>query len=230
MKTIPFSTSVVVLTGAGISIASGIAPFRGPGGIWNDEDLVELSTHDGLMRHPYQVALFMKNMRQQVRLAEPNIVHELLARAEKMRSAGARFDLITQNVDGLHRRAGSKTVHEIHGRLETMICMQCQKKHEQETEDAFCDCGGVIRSDIVLFDEDLPTEIITNAHIALKHTSVFVAVGTSGMVWPAASFVADARDAGAYCINVNVEASGNKMFHEEIVGEAKDVLPVLFGI
>lgn len=229
MVTIPKSASVAVLTGAGISVPSGLAPFRGPGGMWNDIDIEQYVTADALNHNRQKVLDFLANMRRISRNAAPNEAHLSLARAEAARCGNARFDVITQNIDGLHTRAGSQRVHEIHGSLEVERCESCGTRHEAERLDQ-CPCGGRLRPHVVLFGEMLPEEAVQLTQEALHHCDFFVAVGTSGMVWPAAGFVLQARSVGAQCFNVNLERSGNDSFHEELIGPAEQVLPALFDV
>lgn len=229
MERIPYSASVAVLTGAGISVPSGLSPFRGPGGMWNDIDIEEYVTADALARNRDKVLGFLEDMRKVAAAAKPNGGHLALARAEAARSGNARFDVITQNIDGLHTRAGSKNVHEIHGSLEVERCESCHTRVAAGTL-VTCSCGGRIRPHVVLFGEVLPHDAVEASQVALAMCSHFVAVGTSGVVWPAAGFVLEARAAGAQCINVNVEPSGNDMFHVELIGPAEEILPELFGV
>ncbi len=228
MTPIPKDASVAVLTGAGISVASGLRPFRGPGGIWNDINVDEVLSADAVARNPQRVESFLDQMRQLARAAQPNEAHFALARAEKARSDGVQFDLITQNIDDLHKRAGSIRVHEIHGSLEVDRCERC--RHRFPHGAGFCECAGPLRSHVVLFGEMLPHDATEASQRALQTAQYFVAVGTSGIVWPAASFVVLARSTGARCINVNLEQSGNAAFHEQLVGPAEQILPELFGV
>ena len=228
MQRIAKSASVVVLTGAGISVPSGLAPFRGPGGLWNDLDVEQYVTADALARNRDKVIGFLDEMRKVAREAAPNAAHTALARAEAARTQGARFDLITQNIDGLHTRAGSKRVHEIHGSLEAQRCEECGMRCD--VDHTHCSCGGRLRPDVVLFGELLPAEALRLSQRALGTCDYFVAVGTSGFVWPAAGLVLEAKAAGATCLNVNVEPSGNDAFDEELVGPAENLLPQLFGV
>lgn len=229
MTTIPKDASVTVLTGAGISVPSGLAPFRGPGGMWNDIDVEQFVTADALERNRQKVIEFLANMRRISRHAAPNEAHLALARAEAARCNNARFDVITQNIDGLHTRAGSRRVHEIHGSLEVERCESCGTRHEAGHFDP-CPCGGRLRPHVVLFGEMLPEDAMQKTQEALQSCDFFVAIGTSGMVWPAAGFVLTARSAGARCLNVNLEPSGNDTFHEELIGPAEQVLPALFDV
>jgi NAD-dependent deacetylase len=229
MATIPKNASVAVLTGAGISVPSGLAPFRGPGGMWNDIDIEQFVTADALSRNRPKVLGFLANMRRIARNASPNEAHRALARAEAARYDNARFDIITQNIDGLHSRAGSQRVHEIHGSLEVERCESCGERHEAECFEQ-CPCGGKLRPHVVLFGEMLPDDAVEQTQKALRNCDFFVAIGTSGTVWPAAGFVLEARSVGARCFNVNLEPSGNDAFHEELIGPAEQILPALFDL
>ncbi len=229
MTVIPTDASVAVLTGAGISVPSGLAPFRGPGGMWNDIDVEQFVTSDAFVRSREKVLGFLSRMREAARTAVPNEAHLALARAESVRSPAARFDVITQNIDGLHTRAGSRRVHEIHGSLEIDRCETCDARFPAGSTER-CVCGGRTRPHVVLFGEMLPEEAVQATQEALQTCEFFVAVGTSGVVWPAAGFVLEARSVGAHCINVNVEPSGNPSFHEELIGPAEQILPRLFHV
>jgi NAD-dependent deacetylase len=228
MTTIPCTASVCVLTGAGISVASGLSPFRGPGGIWNDIDVEQVVTAQAWEHNPDKVLEFLDVIRQQARAASPNEAHLALARAEARRAEGASFDLITQNIDGLHKRAGSQNLHEIHGSLEVDRCDRC--RHQFPHGAGFCECGSPLRPHVVLFGEMLAQDVVRASQKALQRSNYFVAVGTSGVVWPAANFVLLARSSGARCINVNLEKSGNPAFHEEILGPAEQILGQLLGV
>jgi NAD-dependent protein deacetylase/lipoamidase len=228
VETIPKTASVAVLTGAGISVPSGLAPFRGPGGMWNDIDIDEYVTAAAFQRNRDKVIDFLDDMRKVARDAAPNEAHLALARAEAAREDNARFDIITQNIDGLHTRAGSRRVHEIHGSLEVERCESCGTL--AALGETGCRCGGRWRPHVVLFGEMLPENAVRATQVALQRCDCFVAVGTSGFVWPAAGFVLEARSVGARCINVNVEKSGNDAFHEELIGRAEEILPRLFGL
>ncbi len=228
MLVIPKNSSVAVLTGAGISVSSGLSPFRGPGGIWNDIDVEEVVSADGLARDSAKVLGFLDFMRRAARAAQPNAAHLALAKAEQQRTDGARFDLITQNIDNLHQRSGSHRVIEIHGSLEVDRCDRCQQRYPHGTN--ACSCGTELRPDVVLFGEMLPADAVSATEQALARCQFFVAIGTSGVVWPAANFVMIARSAGARCINVNLERSGNSAFHDELVGSADTIVPELFDV
>ena len=223
------SATVTVLTGAGISVPSGLAPFRGPGGMWNDIDIETYVSATGFRRDRGKVVGFLRDMLRQTRAAVPNEAHLALARAERARSDGAQFHLITQNIDGLHTRAGSKNVYEIHGSLEVDRCERCGAKYPAESRNA-CTCSGRLRPDVVLFEESLPSDAMQKAAIALRTCEFFVTIGTSGVVWPAAGFLHEAKSCGARCYNINVEPSGQSAFDQELIGPAEELVAKLFGV
>ena len=212
-----------------MSVPSGLAPFRGPGGLWNDIDIDEYVSAEALVRHPAKVTEFLAAMRSTARAAHPNEAHFALARAEAGRMNGATFDVITQNIDGLHTRAGSIRVHEVHGSLEWDRCDACDARYAADSITR-CRCGGGIRPHVVLFGEMLPEDVVSASEDALRACDYFVAVGTSGVVWPVAGFASEAHYAGARCINVNLEPSESRYFHDELIGPAEQILPELFGV
>jgi NAD-dependent deacetylase len=217
--------SVVVLTGAGISVASGLKPYRGPGGLWTDEEAIALADAKAWAERPDEVWRMFSAWRAVVARAAPNAAHKALA--------AIRAVILTQNVDGLHQRAGSKDVVELHGRLRRTRCTRCalppfddDAVHERTPS---CPaCGAALRPDVVLFDEALPVDAERRAKQALRDCDLFLAVGTSGTVWPASSFVRGAKVAGARTIWVNVEPSQNPAFDDELIGPAEELLPRMF--
>jgi NAD-dependent deacetylase len=230
---------IVFLTGAGISAASGIRTYRGPDGLWNDESLVRLSDGETFRSHPLDVWRFWSAARRIAAAALPNAAHLALADLEKRLRPDQRMTIITQNIDGLHARAGSTTVIEYHGAVNRTRCSNplCdlapfddQALHEDVVP--VCPaCGANLRPDIVLFNEMIPDRNSADVQRALADCDLFVAVGTSGTVYPAANFVASARGGGARTIYLNLESLGpqNGEFGEEYLGRAEEILPLLFG-
>lgn len=231
--------SIVVLTGAGISVASGLAPYRGPGGIWNDHDVERYGHVDCLYSAPEKVWELFGRLRPTVRGATPNAAHTALARFEAALGPHQRFTLITQNIDGLHFKAGSRNVLELHGNLLYTRCtkMNCSyARHEDHATHArqtpLCPvCLSPLRPDIVLFGEMLPPQLIQRAQAALQECDLFLAVGTSGTVAPAADFVRLAARRGAHTVLLNLEPieGPQAYFQEEILGRAERLLPALLG-
>jgi NAD-dependent deacetylase len=230
---------VVVLTGAGVSVASGLRPYRGPGGLWTEVEASGVADAAALRDRPAEVWRFFAAARQAVLAARPNAAHLALARLEQgVTGRGGRFTLITQNVDGLHQRAGSQAVLEIHGTLARSRCtrVECtQPAFADERVDESCPpcprCGQPLRPDVVLFGEPLPVEAEHLAKRALRDCDFFLAVGTSGTVTPAASFVRWAEVNGARTLLVNLEPMSppNPAFQQELLGRAEELLPELVG-
>lgn len=229
---------IVVLTGAGISVASGLRPYRGPGGLWEEGDVAKYADALTLREHPEEVWRFFARARAAVLAAAPNPAHLALARLEASLAGGTAFTLITQNVDALHQRAGSQRVVELHGRLARTRCTRedcALAPYADESVDERCPacprCGAPLRPDVTLFGELLPVDAEVASKRALRDCDLFLAIGTSGTVSPASSFVRSAAYAGARTILVNLERMDppNPAFGEELLGRAEEVLPRLVG-
>jgi NAD-dependent deacetylase len=234
---------IVVLTGAGVSVASGLRPYRGEGGVWGEIDPDEVATAAAFARDPAKVWSHFGAFRAQVAAAEPNAAHRALADAESKLGDGAELIVITQNIDALHARAGSTNVIELHGRLNRTRCSACDRPPfdddaydgEDERHVPSCDrCGAPLRPDIVLFDEVLSARADHDAKRALRDCDLFVAVGTSGTVAPASRFVRAAKYEQARAVLVNLDAprdptSAEVGFDEEILGRAEELLPLLLA-
>jgi NAD-dependent deacetylase len=201
---------IVALTGAGISAESGVPTFRGDGGLWRDHQVQELATPEAFASDPELVWLFYAWRRQLVRGCHPNRAHAALAQME--REVG-EFTLITQNVDGLHQRAGSRLILELHGSLWRLRCAACgahwrEKTVPFDTMPPTCpSCGSVARPDVVWFGERLDPILVDQAVAAAASASTFLVVGTSGLVQPAASLPGLAKRNGARVIEFNVDAT-----------------------
>lgn len=228
---------VVVLSGAGLSAPSGLPTYRGAGGLWNDPKNVALNTREAYEREPAAVFRMFGKMAALAREVAPNAGHRALAAFASGRPGAVT--ILTQNVDGLHQRAGSANVVEIHGTLGRLRCDDHKCEHRQATpapvpeEAPPCPvCGKALRFDIVLFGEYLPLDAERAAKQALRSCDYFLAVGTSGTVSPAAQYVREANYAGARCALLNAEVQGSvpSYFHDLIVGDASKLLPALFGV
>ena len=231
---------VVVLTGAGVSAGSGLSTFRGENGVWEEHDVARLGHVSALRQCPEEAWRLFNDLRGPIARAQPNPAHHALARWEAERPPGDSFLVVTQNVDGLHQRAGSKSVAEIHGNILFTRCSQpaCElPRYRDELIHASgvpaCPrCGAILRPDIVLFGEDLPAEETRAVWHALERCDLFVAIGTSGVVAPAAYFVEAAAAAGARTVLINLEPleEPNPAFQEEYLGRAEELVPRLLGI
>ena len=223
----------IVLTGAGVSAESGLGTFRDlDDGLWAQYDLTEVATPEGFARDPAKVLDFYSQRRRNLRGAKPNTAHFALADLETQlteRDAGP-FLLVTQNIDRLHERAGSRGVLHMHGELMKTRCQHCGWLGEDEKDlspAAVCgQCGkdGGLRPDVVWFGE-MPYHM-DRIEAALSDCTLFIAVGTSGSVYPANSFVSLARAAGAHTVELNLEPSeGDYLFSEHHYGPATSVVP-----
>jgi NAD-dependent deacetylase len=223
---------VTILTGAGISAESGIATFRDPDGLWEKFEPQELANVDAFLNNPELVQGWYRHRRQIVEDAEPNAGHRALVELE------AHVDtvtVITQNVDDLHNRAGSSEVIELHGNITHNYCMDCETDVSPERVDdaieggnpATCpECGGLVRPDVVWFGEMLPPGAMDRASQATTDCDVFLSVGTSTVVYPAARLPMLAKESGAYVAEVNPDRtpiSGD--VDEYLAGPAGEVLP-----
>ena len=233
-------TRVLVLTGAGVSAESGIPTFRAAGGLWENYPVEKVASPQGFDEEPELVWRFYSERRRRAKTCEPNPGHHALAELEGR--IGERFLLVTQNVDELHRRAGSRRLIEIHGRLFQSRCAHCDRPpfDDEGTYDdgdpPLCDaCAaagriGMLRPHIVWFGEMLdPSHLLrieTFMEEARRHRLVFLAAGTSGAVYPAAAFVDRARLHGADTWLVNAEPAENTgRFQHFVQGKSGEVLP-----
>lgn len=225
--------NIVVLTGAGISVASGLRPYRGPGGVWSEISVDDVVTAAALRRDPQRVWAFHAAMREAAHAATPNAAHVALARLEARLGRGQSLLVVTQNVDGLHQRAGSRAVVELHGSLARARCSRAGCEEAGAFAGAGCPacprCGSPMRPDVVMFDEPVAAEAEWRGKRALRDCDLFIAVGTSGTVTPAANFVRGAKYAGARTMLINLEAMAPRDpgFDEEVLGRAEEVLPAL---
>jgi len=220
--------NIVVLTGAGVSAESGLATFRGPDGLWEGHRVEHVCTPEAYRRDPALVHAFYDARREKLGTVKPNAAHEALARLDA--EWPGELLLVTQNVDDLHERAGSKRLLHMHGELTSGWCLACDGRFAWSGpmgETAVCPtCAvkGRVRPDIVWFGE-MPYEM-ERIEEALRYCDLFVSIGTSGAVYPAAGFVQTARYCGAKTLEINLEPSlGSYMFDESRTGRAGDLVP-----
>jgi len=227
-----FPPTIVVLTGAGISKESGIDTFRDAGGLWTRVNLEEVATLEAWHRDKKKVLDFYNDTRRQFRAAhvEPNAAHRALARLEK--EYDGEVVVVTQNIDPLHEMAGSRNILHMHGRDGEIRCMRCIHVFESDvdlTPESICpNCQAVgeLRPNIVWFGE-MPQHM-DEIHAALERCGLFLAIGTSGEVYPAAGFVLEVRRhrARAHTVELHLEPTDNRdLFHEHIYGPATEVVP-----
>jgi len=219
---------VAVLTGAGISAESGVHTFRGEDGLWKKFRPEELATVEAFMRNPELVWEWYAYRRELMSKIEPNLGHYALAEMQKL---FPEFSLITQNIDGLHPRAGSEEVVELHGNIQRSRCMKCNRYHQEveitETRKVpVCECGGRIRPDVVWFGEMLPPKALERAFQVSKSCELFFSVGTSAVVQPAASLPLVAKESRAYVVEINIERTEiTPILDETLLGKSGEVLP-----
>lgn len=220
--------NIVILTGAGISAESGLATFRGPDGLWEGHRVEDVATPEAFRRDPVLVHRFYDARRVNLRTVLPNAAHETLARLDA--SWPGELLIVTQNVDDLHERAGAKRLLHMHGELNSAWCRACDMRAAWTGDmghgPACPGCGvtGRLRPDIVWFGE-MPYEM-DRIDRALMEADLFVSIGTSGNVYPAAGFVQTARYVGARTLEMNLEPSlGSYLFDESRTGKAGELVP-----
>lgn len=219
---------VVVLTGAGISAESGVPTFRGENGLWKKFKPEELATFDAFISNPQLVWEWYEYRRKLISEVKPNPSHYGLV---EMQSYFENFHLVTQNVDGLHQKAGSKEVIELHGNIKRNKCVGCGQKFEEleissKEIPPKCRCGGMLRPDVVWFGEMLPQEAMNNAYEYSTYCDLFFSIGTSALVYPAASLPLIAKRAGAYLVEVNLEKTELSSLADEVfLGKAGEIMP-----
>ena len=224
------ANAVTVLTGSGLSADSGIPTFRGKEGLWKEYRAEELATPGAFRDNPRLVWEWYDWRRGVIASKEPSAGHYIIAELEKHFT---RFHLITQNVDGLHEKAGSANPIELHGNIWKIRCTQCHRISFNfdvpiHLLPACQECGGLLRPHIVWFGEQLEEIDMEKSYAAVEHSDVMLVIGTSGVVHPAASFAGIAKRKGAYVAEINLERSViSDDMDITLLGKAKDILPLL---
>ncbi len=228
------ASRVTVVTGAGVSAASGVPTFRGREGLWRNFEPGELATPEAFRRDPKLVWEWYSWRRETIAACRPNAAHEVLARWSLR---FPQFTLVTQNVDGLHEQAGTRNVVRFHGSIWEVMCWQrCPASPERWRDDRVpiaplppsCPhCGGLIRPGVVWFGEGIDAEVLKRSLDAVR-CDVFLTVGTSAVVYPAAGLVLEARSRGAFTAEINPEATpSSKAVELAIQGRAEEILPAI---
>ena len=220
--------NIVILTGAGISAESGLATFRGSDGLWEGHRVEDVATPEAFARDPVVVHEFYDVRRARVEEAAPNAAHQALARLD--REWPGELLIVTQNVDDLHERAGARRLLHMHGEVRKGWCLACDERFGWrgpmgvEASCPSCRASGQVRPDIVWFGE-MPYGM-DQIDSALQRADLFVSIGTSGAVYPAAGFVQTARYCGAHTIEINLDPSlGSVLFDESRMGPASELVP-----
>lgn len=203
------STTIVFLTGAGISAESGVPTFRGAGGLWQQFRPEELANFDAFTSNPELVQSWYSHRKELAEKVNPNAGHFAIT---ELQQKVADCHVVTQNVDSLHQRAGNRSVIELHGNIFRSYCIECRKAYDgdhykhQEGAISHCSaCGGLIRPDVIWFGEGLPQEAYKKAEELCQRTDLLFSVGTSGSVYPAAGLPSLAKSNGAFVVEVNPE-------------------------
>ena len=229
---------VMALTGAGISVESGIPPFRGPGGLWTKYGEPPMNGYQQFLANPAKAWEERLNptgpseiIRETIAAADPNPGHRALVAMEEM---GLLRYLISQNVDNLHRRAGAQNLLEIHGNSTLSRCIQCTSRYPLEATDlsqlppSCPQCNGMLKIDTVAFGEPIPPDVLAQCQQTTERCDCMVVIGTSATVYPAAFFPMHVRDRGGILIEVNLyESELTPMCHVSCRGKAGDILPQL---
>jgi len=225
---IDYFQNIVILTGAGLSAESGLSTFRDKDGVWTRHDLAEVATPEGFARNPDKVQDFYNARRRQVAAAEPNAAHQALAELENKHPG--QVLTVTQNVDVLHEAAGTTKLIHMHGQLDKALCTHCTARHSwadditTATPCPKCGKSAGMRPDVVWFGE-MPYQM-DDIYEAVARCDLFISIGTSGSVYPAAGLVVEARRARARTVELNLEPSeGASLFAEAINGPATEVVP-----
>jgi len=219
---------IVILTGAGLSAESGLSTFRDKDGIWARHKIEDVATPEAFARDPEAVLEFYNTRRKGAHGAKPNAAHQALARLEA--EFAGEVTTVTQNTDPLHEWAGTKNLIHMHGEILKALCAHCGARQPWEADLSLdltcgaCKRAGGMRPDVVWFGE-MPYRM-EDIHAALGTCDLFISIGTSGNVYPAAGFVALARAVGAHTVELNLEPSeGVSLFAEAIHGRATEVVP-----
>lgn len=208
-KIIAKSKNVVAVTGAGISVESGIPDFRSPGGLWSKYPPDEYATIDAFLDNPDKVWELFYEIGETIIQAKPNPAHLALAKLEEQ---GHLVAVITQNIDNLHYEAGSKTVIEYHGNARTLHCLACKRRRPMSLSHRAhgaprCECGGFMKPDVILFGEPIPSQALFMGETLAKSCEVMLVIGTSAQVYPAASLPYTAKQWGATVIEFNTNTT-----------------------
>ena len=226
---------IVALTGAGVSVESGIPPFRGPGGLWEKIDPMKYAHIETFMEDPAEVwRVFIAEMKATLEKARFNEAHKGLARLEAM---GKLKTIITQNVDSLHQQAGSRDVIEFHGTFAWLRCLNCGARVKtvqvhQSRIPPLCACGGVYRPECVFFGEMIPPESLSRSQRVSSHCDLMLVVGTSATVQPAAFMPIIAKQAGARVIEINYEPTSltGRVADYSLLGKAGETMKKILAV
>ena len=222
---------IIFFTGAGMSAESGVPTYRGRGGIWNEYKWEEYACQNAFNKSPEFVLDFHQLRRVEALKCNPHQGHNIISNIENLKK---NTFIITQNIDGMHQRANSKNVIELHGSLWRLRCEKegivIEDKMDGKFSKTICECGEWLRPDIIWFEDMLKEDIIAQANQKIIESDLFISIGTSGMVWPAASYPSLAKSSGSFCIEINPEETElSKLYDHVIRLSASDALDQLFN-
>lgn len=221
---------VVFFTGAGMSAESGVPTYRGSGGIWAQYRFEDYACQDAFERNPEGVWDFHDDRRSKVGQCQPHSGYESIAQFERQ---FPETSVVTQNIDGLHYRAGSSQVYELHGSLWRVRCDDCGEvmdNHESPIQNRKHSCGAYLRPDIVWFGDSLSADVVSRALNAIRRCDVLISIGTSAVVMPAAGFPLEAKRAGAMTIEINPEPTALSDVYDRVIRRpASEALSDILG-
>lgn len=224
--------NIVILTGAGISAESGLATFRASNGLWNNHRVEDVATIEAFERNPAYVHDFYNELKKELVKAQPNAAHLAITRLQN--EYPANISIVTQNVDTLHEKAGNQNIYHVHGQIDQAVCLNCGNilqtfgDIDTETVCPHCQIAGMMKPNIVFFGENLL--YMDKVDDLLRHCDLFLSVGTSGVVFPAAAFVQTVKYYGAATYEFNLEPTSNNFyFDKHIFGSAGTTLPAFIN-
>jgi len=229
-KVLSQSTLNVALTGAGISVESGIPDFRSPGGLWERYDIIEYASISAFRDNPEKVWKMLAEMHDTIKDAKPNPAHKGLGQLEQI---GLLHTVITQNIDNLHQEGGTTNVIEYHGNFKTLSCLACARTYGIEKVDSEmppkCACGNILKPDIIFFGEAIPNEALRDSYELASSCGGLLVIGTSAQVTPANTIPGVAKQAGAGIIEINLEPTDLTTLVTDIflLGKAGEIVPKL---
>ena len=223
--------NIVFFTGAGMSAESGVPTYRGRGGIWNEYKWEEYACQNAFNKNPDFVLDFHQLRREEALKCNPHEGHSIISNIEKL---NRNTFTITQNIDGMHQRANSKNIIELHGSLWRLRCEKdgiiIEDKLEGEFSKKICNCGEWLRPDIIWFEDMLKEDTIALANQKVIESDLFISIGTSGIVWPAASYPSLAKSSGSFCIEINPEETELSNLYDQVIrASATEALKQLFN-
>ncbi len=223
---------IVFFTGAGMSAESGVPTYRGEGGIWHEYNWKEYACQDAWEKNPEEVFGFHDLRRKEALKCFPHKGHEIIT---DVQNSHPKVIVVTQNIDGMHQRAGTENVIELHGSIWRVRCDREGWVKEDLAEESFenrkCDCGAWLRPDIIWFSDMLNQGVLKQADKVISNCDLFISIGTSGVVWPAAGYPQLAKSSGALCIEVNPDSTEQSYMYDSVYrGNAGEVLPRMFNM